>query len=301
MATILAPDSQTPIIEAYLDAVWLARGLSANTLSAYRRDLEHLAGYLAPTALLDASPEQLFEYLGHCFEHGRAARSVARGLSCLRGFYQHQVSEGALADDPVRLLTQPKLGRPLPKGLTEAEVERLLAAPDVSTPLGLRDRAMLELLYATGLRISELVALTPAGLNTRQGIVRVLGKGGKERLVPVGDVALAWLRRFEQDGLPALDPAGISGVLFPSRRRRAMTRQTFWHAIKRYARAAGVSPDVSPHTLRHAFATHLLNHGADLRAVQMMLGHADLSTTQIYTQVANQRLQQLHADHHPRG
>lgn len=290
-----------PSIEAYLDEVWLAKGLSDNTLAAYRRDLTALAQFLAPTGLLQADSGQLFAYLGDRFEAGYATRSAARALSCIRGFYRHAIAQGRLTLDPSAALTQPKLARGLPKTMTEQDVERLLAAPDLDKPMGLRDRAMLELLYATGLRITELVSLTSGALNRRQGAVRVVGKGGKERLVPVGGVALDWLDRYERDGLPLLDPEAQSAALFPSNRKRAMTRQTFWHAIKRYAAIAGISTSISPHTLRHAFATHLLNHGADLRAVQMMLGHADLSTTQIYTHVAKARLKSMHKTHHPRG
>ena len=288
-------------IDDYLDEVWLAKGLSDNTLQAYRRDLASLAAFLAPTPLLGADPAQLFGYLGERFEAGYATRSAARALSCIRGFYRHSLARGRVLADPSAALTQPKLARGLPKTMTEQDVELLLAAPDLSKPMGMRDRAMLELLYATGLRITELVSLTTRALNKRQGAVRVVGKGGKERLVPVGGVALDWLDRYEREALPLLDPDALSSALFPSNRRRAMTRQTFWHAIKRYAAVAGISTSISPHTLRHAFATHLLNHGADLRAVQMMLGHADLSTTQIYTHVAKARLKSVHKEHHPRG
>ncbi len=298
-ATLSEPAN--PSIDDYLDEVWLAKGLSDNTLAAYRRDLTALATFLAPTALLDADPGRLFAYLGERFEGGYATRSAARALSCIRGFYRHSLAKGRIALDPSAALTQPKLARGLPKTITEQDVERLLSAPDISKPMGLRDRAMLELLYATGLRITELVTLTSGALNKRQGAVRVVGKGGKERLVPVGGVALDWLDRYEREALPSLDPDALSSALFPSNRKRAMTRQTFWHAIKRYAAIAGISTSVSPHTLRHAFATHLLNHGADLRAVQMMLGHADLSTTQIYTHVAKARLKSMHKTHHPRG
>lgn len=235
------------------------------------------------------------------YRAGYRDRSSARWLSCVRGFYRHQVRKGRLAVDPAADLTLPKLGRPLPGTLSEREVTALLHAPDVSEPLGLRDRAMLEVLYACGLRISELVGLTAASINLRQGVLRVVGKGGKERLVPVGQEALRWIERYLAEGRPALVRGRPSAALFPSRRGGAMTRQTFWHAVKRYAAFAGIDREISPHTLRHAFATHLLNHGADLRAVQMMLGHADLSTTQIYTHVAQRRLQALHREHHPRG
>lgn len=219
----------------------------------------------------------------------------------MRGFYRHQVRRERIGADPSASLSLPKLGRPLPDTLTESEVEALLAAPDVTDPVGLRDRAMLELLYATGLRVSELVGLSTTAVNLRQGVLRVVGKGSKERLVPVGQTALDWVLRYASEARPSLIIGRPTSALFPSRRGQMMTRQTFWHAIKRHARAAGIIRDISPHTLRHAFATHLLNHGADLRAVQMMLGHADLSTTQIYTHVASARLKDLHRAHHPRG
>ncbi|MFV2090777.1 MAG: site-specific tyrosine recombinase XerD, partial [Pseudomonadales bacterium] len=228
-------------------------------------------------------------------------RSSARWLSSVKGFYRQMVRSGRLAVDPAAHLEHPKLGRSLPGTLSETEVQRLLAAPDVNSPLGLRDRAMLELLYASGLRISELVGLKTSSVNLRQGVVRVFGKGGKERLVPMGQEALRWIVQFVEQGRVELLRGRTSDVLFPSLRAREMARQTFWHAIKRYAATAGIGRSISPHTLRHAFATHLLNHGADLRAVQMMLGHADLSTTQIYTHVAQARLKELHSAHHPRG
>lgn len=289
------------LIDSYLHSAWLEKGLSTNTLAAYRRDLTQLAQFLAPKSIDGATSADLMTFLSERYSAGSASRSAARRLSCWRGFFRHLLSEGSISADPTETLAQPKLGRPLPKSLTEDDVERLLAAPDLEQAHGLRDRAMLELLYATGLRISELIGLTPGALNRRQGVVRVVGKGGRERLVPVGAVALRWLDRYDHEARQVLDPDDLSGVIFPSNRRRAMTRQTFWHAIKRYAAQSGVRGDVSPHTLRHAFATHLLNHGADLRAVQMMLGHADLSTTQIYTHIAKARLKTLHTAHHPRG
>jgi integrase/recombinase XerD len=290
-----------PLIDQHLDEMWLSRALAANTLAAYRRDLEAFARWLSPCALQEARASDLLEYLGHRHEQGFHARSTARLLSCLRGFYRALVERGVLKKDPTAQLEHPKLGRPLPKGLSETDVEALLAAPDVERPLGLRDRAMLELLYATGLRITELVGLRVSMVNVRQGVVRVIGKGGRERLVPIGDEALAWLARYVAEGRPALMRGAPNDLLFPSLRGREMTRQTFWHAIKKYVARAGIVRNVSPHTLRHAFATHLINHGADLRAVQMMLGHADLSTTQIYTHVAQSRLKAVHAAHHPRG
>ena len=289
-----------PEIAVFLDEVWLEAGLSDNTLAAYRRDLSALRGQLG-ASLLQATAADLAAAVARRFEQGYQARSSARWLSSVRRFYRHQVLCGRLREDPSAALKSPKLGRSLPKSLTEADVVALLEAPDITTAMGLRDRAMLELLYATGLRVTELVSLTTHALNVRQGVVRVLGKGGKERLVPVGTQALGWIHRFVTDGRSAIGTGQLSKALFPSNRGRAMTRQTFWHAIKKYASRAGIRAPISPHTLRHAFATHLVNHGADLRAVQLMLGHADLSTTQIYTHVAQARLQSLHGEHHPRG
>ncbi len=288
------------IVDQYLDEVWLERGLSENTLAAYRRDLLKLESFLSGP-LLDAGEAQLLDCIAGQYRAGYKTRSAARFLSCIKGFYQHQLKQGRIVIDPSAHLVHPKLGRALPGSLTEREVRALIDAPDLKKPVGLRDRAMLELLYASGLRISELVGLTTASLNTRQGVVRIVGKGGKERLVPVGAEALRWIERFVVEGRPPLLKRSGSAALFPSQRGAFMTRQTFWHAVKRYSRQAGLNREVSPHSLRHAFATHLLNHGADLRAVQMMLGHADLSTTQIYTHVAQARLKDLHHAHHPRG
>lgn len=310
-ATPVEPCHETTLgsdIDAYIDGVWLRRGLSANTLAAYRRDLHAFGSWLAVEAGRDldqAHDYDIEEYLAARHASGLSARSTARLLSCLRGYYRDAVDAGRVDRDPMLDIAQPLLGRPLPKSLSENEVEALLAAPNSEDPMGcpteFRDRAMLELLYATGLRVSELVGLDVSSLNTRQGVVRVVGKGGRERLTPVGEVALRWLTRYLAEARPALLRGKPSDVMFPSRRGNAMTRQTFWYAIKRYALRAGIVPDISPHTLRHAFATHLLNHGADLRSVQMMLGHADLSTTQIYTHVARDRLKRLHSTHHPRG
>jgi integrase/recombinase XerD len=292
-----------PLIDAYLDGIWLERGLSEHTLAAYRRDLRYLSRALAKRGqtLMRASEAELSAVVAERFEAGYKARSSARWLSCIKGFYRHLTANGRLPEDPAVHLEAPKLGRPLPGTLSETEVERLLAAPDLDTPLGQRDRAMLELLYASGLRISELVNLTTSSVNLQQGVVRVVGKGGKERLVPMGIAAQKALISFLEEGRAALLGERTTDVIFPSNRAKAMTRQTFWHAVKRYASIAGIQRQISPHTLRHAFATHLLNHGADLRAVQMMLGHADLSTTQIYTHVAQARLKDLHSTHHPRG
>ena len=293
------------LIDAFTDALWLEEGLSANTLAAYGADLRHWASWLAAErgrGLLEASHADLLDYLGLRFAQGTSARSTARLLSSLRRFYRHQLREGRITRDPTARVEAPRLGRPLPSVLSEAEVTALLEAPEVTTAEGLRDRAMLELLYACGLRVSELVHLPRAALDLEQGVVRVQGKGGKQRLVPVGEAAVDWCRRYLREGRPALlRGQGGSDALFVTARGGPMTRQAFWYRIKRHARTAGIARPLSPHTLRHAFATHLLNHGADLRVVQMLLGHSDLSTTQIYTHVAQARLQELHRRHHPRG
>ncbi|MBK8993405.1 MAG: site-specific tyrosine recombinase XerD [Gammaproteobacteria bacterium] len=292
-----------PAIEQFLDALWMEKGLSANTLLAYRHDLEAFAGWLAPRGLaLDAADRAaILDYLADGLRAGKSARSAARQLSCLRNFYRHLLREGRIAADPTLQVQSPRIGRALPRSLGEDDVDSLLAAPDTATAIGLRDRAMLELLYACGLRVSELVTLELGRVNLGQGVVRIMGKGSRERLVPVGDEALAWLARYLREARGQLAPQGSSTMLFPGRGGAALTRQAFWHRIKQHAAAAGITKPLSPHTLRHAFATHLLNHGADLRVVQMLLGHSDLSTTQIYTHVARERLKQLHAAHHPRG
>lgn len=292
------------LIEGFTDALWLERGLSPNTLAAYQSDLRHLARWLNAErgrTLCTAERADLLDYLGRLAQKGYRARSSARRLSCLRQFYRHLHRLGLIAVDPTARIESPKLGRPLPDSLSESEVEALLRAPDVSTPEGHRDRTMLEVLYATGLRVSELVDLRPEQLSLSQGVVRIIGKGGRERLVPLGEEASAWLGEYLRG--PRLEILGgrTSAFLFPTRRRDRMTRQGFWLLIKRYALQAGIAKHLSPHTLRHAFATHLLNHGADLRVVQLLLGHSDLSTTQIYTHVARERLKALHARHHPRG
>ncbi|MGR6036083.1 MAG: site-specific tyrosine recombinase XerD [Candidatus Nitrosoglobus sp.] len=290
-------------LECFLDALWLEEGLAENTLVAYRRDLESFSRWLYPRGrtLIEAQREDLLAYLAHQRDMSVKAHSIARSLSSLRRFYRYLVREKICDGDPSARIEAPRLGRPLPNSLTEKEVEALLIAPDLGCSLGLRDRAMLETLYATGLRVSELVSLTLPQINTRQGVVRLSGKGNKERLVPLGEIALSWLDRYSREVRPELLKAQVSEILFLTRRKAAMTRQAFWYLIKRYARQAGIQKALSPHTLRHAFATHLLNHGADLRVVQMLLGHTDLSTTQIYTHVAKARLQQLHQQHHPRG
>ena len=291
------------VIERFTDALWVERGLSRNTLSAYRSDLNKLALWLEEDeqALLTARREDLLRYLAALAIQQRKPRSSARLLSCMRQFYQHALREGWVEKDPTLLIEAPRLQRPLPKSLTEPEVEALLQAPELTQPEGLRDRAMLELLYATGLRVSELVELRSEQINLNQGVVRITGKGGKERLVPLGEEALDWLTRFIRQSRQELLGGQLCDQLFPTRRGSGMTRQAFWYRIKKYAQQAQIDKPLSPHTLRHAFATHLLNHGADLRVVQMLLGHSDLSTTQIYTHVARERLKSLHARHHPRG
>ena len=295
-------DDHGRLIDSWLDQQWLEKGLSEHSLESYRRDIRQLAIWLQGqhANLLQCQRYQLLEFLADRHQQGVGARSVARQLSAVKSFYRWLKREGRIEEDPALLIERPKTGRPLPKTLTEADVEALLAAPDVSTPLGLRDRAMLELIYATGLRVTELVTLTQSQINPRQGLVRVIGKGDKERLVPLGEEALHWLARYLREARPLL-LGDNQKLLFPSRRGTCMTRQTFWHRIKQMAMVAGVEKKLSPHTLRHAFATHLLNHGADLRVVQLLLGHSDLSTTQIYTHVAQQRLQDLYHKHHPRS
>lgn len=279
----------------------MERGLAENTLSAYRSDLLLFSAWTASRnrGLLEVGPADLSDYMAE--QLGTPVRTVARRLSALRRFYRYQVQRGTLDHDPSARLESPRLARRLPGVLSETQVDELLAAPDASTALGLRDRAMLELLYASGLRVSELVGLTRNRINLTQSTVRVSGKGAKERLVPFGEEAADWLERYLARGRPEILAGRVSEALFPSRRAKAMSRQAFWQAIKRYALRAGIDRDISPHTLRHAFATHLLNHGADLRVLQMLLGHSDLSTTQIYTHVARERLKQIHAEHHPRG
>lgn len=296
-------DSDVRIIEQFADALWLERGLSAHSLKAYQSDLQQFARWLEPRgrALNTADRTDLLEYLAHMHMTGRKPRSSARTLSALRQFYQHGLREGWWNTDPSAEIDAPKLGRPLPKSLTESEVDALLAAPDLESPEGFRDRVMLEVLYATGLRVSELVGLAPAQVSLNQGVVRVVGKGGKERLVPLGENAVDWINRFLLGHRDDLLRGRSCEALFPTRRGGGMTRQAFWYRIKRHSATAGITKVISPHTLRHAFATHLVNHGADLRVVQLLLGHSDLSTTQIYTHVAKERLRQLYSEHHPRA
>ena len=293
-----------PEIERYIDAMWMEKGLSDNSLSSYRRDLRQFHEWLEKnreSSIIRADKSSLQAYLGARLQQGQSPRSTARFMSCARGFYHYLLREGRITVDPTLDVDSPRLGRPLPKSLSEAEVDRLLEAPDLDIALEFRDRTMLELLYACGLRVTELTSLQLGQVSVNQGVVRVFGKGSKERLVPMGEEALMWLQRFMAGPRAELLNGAPCDVLFPSRRGNQMTRQTFWYRIKIYALRADIKKDLSPHTLRHAFATHLLNHGADLRVVQLLLGHSDLSTTQIYTHVARQRMQELHSQHHPRG
>jgi integrase/recombinase XerD len=291
------------MIDRFLDALWLEKGLSDNTRDAYRSDLALFNGWLHEKGvdLMSISREAILDHLAWRVDNGYKPRSTARLLSGVRGFYRYLLREKLITIDPTLQVDMPQLGKPLPKSLSEADVESLLAAPDLSDAIGQRDRAMLEVLYACGLRVTELVSLTLEQVNLRQGVLRIMGKGSKERLVPMGEEAIVWVERYMRDARHELLNGRPSDVLFPSQRGEQMTRQTFWHRIKHQAKVAGIGKSLSPHTLRHAFATHLLNHGADLRVVQMLLGHSDLSTTQIYTHVARARLQEMHAKHHPRG
>jgi integrase/recombinase XerD len=297
-------ESSKQIIDAFCDALWLEDGLARNTLDSYRRDMQQFAGWLEKRSgsdLLAADQALIQDYLAHKFRSKARASTAARLLSTLKRFYRHALRQNTIKADPTLRIDTPKLPRPLPKTLTEVDVESLLAAPTLDQPLGLRDRAMLEVLYASGLRVSELVTLKVPQVSRDMGVVRVMGKGSKERLVPLGEEALSWLERYLKEARPALLGGKTSDALFVTTRAAVMTRQAFWHLLKRYALLAGLHKPISPHTLRHAFATHLLNHGADLRVVQLLLGHADISTTQIYTHVAQERMKQLHAKHHPRG
>ncbi len=293
---------QFPLIDDFIQHLWLEKGLSQNTQSAYQTDLSQFAQHLLNenVSLETAQPEQVKGFLANLNEAKVSTRSVARKLSSLKKFYQFLILEKLIQQDPTRLIEAPKRGKYLPKVLSEQDVEALLDAPNLEDYLELRDKAMLELLYATGLRVTELVSLQYEQINLNHGLVRVIGKGNKERLVPLGEVALEYIQAYLKFSRPMLNTAQ-SPVLFLSKRGQQMTRQTFWHRIKSYAIRVNISSDLSPHTLRHAFATHLVNHGADLRVVQSLLGHSDLSTTQIYTHVATERLQQLHQSHHPRA
>jgi len=291
-------EADAALVDAFCDALWLEDGLAKNTLESYRRDLAQLAAFLKGCGLAQAREQDLFAFLA---SRGGKATSAARMLSTLKRFYRHGVRERFVKADPTLKLDPPKRVPRFPKTLSEADVEALLAAPDVGTSRGLRDRAMLEVLYASGLRVSELVALKTFEANLDAGVVRILGKGSKERLVPLGEEAVAWVQRYLREARPALLKRKTSDALFVTDRGAGMTRQAFWHLLRRHGRRAVPGKKLSPHVLRHAFATHLINHGADLRVVQMLLGHADISTTQIYTHVARERLKALHAKHHPRG
>ena len=298
-----AADTADSTVSKFLDAVWMERGLSPNTLAAYRADLSSLERWLDEheVHLENAQRGDILSFMASRVQAGARPRSTARQLSSFRRFYRYLVREGALREDPTAQIAMPKVGRSLPKSLMEEEVEALLAAPAVGDPLGHRDRTMLEVLYATGLRVSELVNLKLGQVNLNQGVLRIVGKGDRERLIPLGGEAVQWVQQFLLGPRVEILLERQTDYLFPTRRGDRMTRQAFWHIIKRYAKKAGIDKELSPHTLRHAFATHLLNHGADLRVVQMLLGHSDLSTTQIYTHVARERLKDLHSQHHPRG
>jgi len=290
------------LLTLYADSLLLERGLSSHTLDAYNIDLKQFSRWLAAagSSLLTAERHHVLGFLAVMVENSVSPRTAARKLSALRRFYAWLLRERRIQEDPTLLVDAPKIGRPLPKTLSEEDVRRLLEAPDVKTTIGLRDRAMLEVLYGCGLRVSEIVGLTVDHVNTTQGVVRVWGKGSKERMVPLGVPACQWINQYTRQARPDLMKTP-SDVLFLSKRAQAMTRQTFWHRLRHYGKQIGLSIELSPHVLRHAFATHLVNHNADLRVVQLLLGHSDLSTTQIYTHVARERMKSLHAKHHPRG
>jgi len=290
-------------IDRFLDLIWSERGLSSNTLSAYRVDLKLLALELAnyDIEIQQARKSDLLSFISKRVQSGIKARTTARQISSYRSFFQYLLRMNLIKVDPTIDIEMPRIGKPLPRTLTEAEVNDLLEAPDVKDVIGHRDKAMLELMYATGLRVSELISLKISQINFNQGVLRVTGKGNKERLVPIGEEALECLSNFIENSRDQILNNKKVDVMFPTKRGQSMTRQTFWYAIKRYSRVAGIKKKISPHGLRHAFATHLLNHGADLRVVQLLLGHSDLSTTQIYTHIARERLKDLHGKHHPRG
>lgn len=299
-----AADGDLQSIEQFLERLWAESGLARATLDSYRRDLEGFARWLAArhANLLSVGQQDIFAYLAERAAQRYAARSNARLLSALRAFYAQQLRRKTLDRDPTALIEAPRLGRSLPKALSESEIDALLQAPAIDTPTGLRDRAVIELMYAAGLRVSELVNLPAVAVNLRQGVLRVTGKGSKERLVPMGEEAQHWLQRYLDESRPALAGKRALAPLFITAKGEALTRQQCWQLVKRLASGAGIDPArISPHGLRHSFATHLLNHGADLRALQMLLGHSSLSTTQIYTLVAREGLKRLHRQHHPRG
>ena len=297
-------DSDRQILDAFIDNIWIEKGLSQNTLDSYRSDLEQFSTWLEKNNLsyIKTSKKEILSYLSFLFQKGLGSKTVARKLSSLKSFFRYLVFKSIIQNDPSSEVETPKLLKSIPKSISEKEVEALLAAPDEKTDVGLRDKTMIETLYSCGLRISELTNLELLNLNLRQGVIRVIGKGQKERLVPMGDQLIALLELYISSSRKNLLSKGHSDFLFLSTRGQRMTRQSFWHRIKHYCLASGFEPDkISPHVLRHAFATHLLNNGADLRVVQLLLGHSDLNTTQIYTEVARQRLKRLHTEHHPRG
>ncbi len=297
-------DSDRQILDAFIDNIWIEKGLSQNTLDSYRSDLEQFSTWLEKNNLtyIKTSKKEILSYLSFLFQKGLGSKTVARKLSSLKSFFRYLVFKSIIPSDPSSEIETPKLLKSIPKSISEKEVEALLAAPDEKTDIGLRDKTMIETLYSCGLRISELTNLELLNLNLRQGVIRVIGKGQKERLVPMGDQLIALLELYITSSRKNLLNKRHSDSLFLSTRGQRMTRQSFWHRIKHYCLASGFEPDkISPHVLRHAFATHLLNNGADLRVVQLLLGHSDLNTTQIYTEVARQRLKRLHTEHHPRG
>ena len=297
-------DSDRQILDAFIDNIWIEKGLSQNTLDSYKSDLEQFSSWLEKNNLsyIKTSKKEILSYLSFLFQKGLGSKTVARKLSSLKSFFRYLVFKSIIPNDPSSEVETPKLLKSIPKSISEKEVEALLAAPDEKTDIGLRDKTMIETLYSCGLRISELTNLELLNLNLRQGVIRVIGKGQKERLVPMGDQLIGLLELYISSSRKNLLNKRHSDFLFLSTRGQRMTRQSFWHRIKHYCLASGFEPDkISPHVLRHAFATHLLNNGADLRVVQLLLGHSDLNTTQIYTEVARQRLKRLHTEHHPRG
>lgn len=290
------------LIEAFIDTIWMEKGLSSNTLSSYKQDLLSFSSWLPNKDLVEADKSTILDYLSYRLKKGYSSRSTSRCLSSIRAFYKYLLFNSFISKDPTEKIESPKIGHSLPKVLSEEDVLELIKTPDTRNPIGIRDRAMLEILYATGLRVTELITLELVNLNVRQGLVRVMGKGSKERLVPIGEQALDWVEKYVAYArLELIGKKQDSPYLFLSKRGKVMTRQAFWYRIKIYAIKSGIDNSLSPHTLRHAFATHLLNHGADLRTVQLLLGHTSLSTTQIYTEVAKHRMQELHRTHHPRG
>ncbi|MDC1311592.1 site-specific tyrosine recombinase XerD [Burkholderiales bacterium] len=301
----MEPNDSVKMVDYFSDSLWLEDGLSKNTLDSYRRDLHLFSVWLRETqdalCLLKVTHEHILGYLAYCFDCGKKPRTTARCLSVLKRFYQFLLREGKLRVDPTLNVEAPKITKGLPSVLIEDEVARLIESPETHTLIGLRDRSMLETLYSSGLRVSELVPLKLNQLNLSDGVVRVLGKGAKERVLPLGEEAVDWVVRYLQEGRPGLLSGRLSDAVFVTNRGSSMSRQAFWNLIQKYVLISGIKKQVSPHTLRHAFATHLLNHGADLRSVQLLLGHSDVSTTQIYTHVARERLKNIHQQHHPRG